>query len=400
MESKKVKIYISGNVGMEYFFFLEKTLGKLGYSVVSIYSVSEVKYRSLSKSNKFEKIKLRGYMYLLYPIKLIFVVLRSKKESIFIITSNTFFTPYLISFLFSWKKIKVIHLLYDLFPDAIEIAGMIKTDSFISKIVGQITKKNLSKCNSTVFLGEFLKSHAEFRWGVPNKAHVIDISTDLSLYKSVYVPAPNTPKIIIHYGGQLGYLHSPSDLIESVKYINQSDIASFVEFNFYVSGANSKMLTDSLNEYPVKIISAVPSSEWRKDILNFHIGLVSLSPGGATVCLPSKTYGMMAGGLAILAIAPIWSDLSNLISTNKCGWVINNSIFSDQREFNSGSYLSEVKQCRGSENIANDFYLLLKDILINRDQLEAKRINSYNLVRAKYNIESVGKKWRDVINQV
>ena len=62
--------------------------------------------------------------------------------------------------------------------------------------------------------------------------------------------------------------------------------------------------------------------------------------------------------------------------------------------------MSEVKQCRGSENIANDFYLLLKDILINRDQLEAKRINSYNLVRAKYNIESVGKKWRDVINQV
>jgi glycosyltransferase involved in cell wall biosynthesis len=400
MDQKKLKIYIASNVGIDYFFFLEKILCNFGHLVMPIYSISELKYRSYSKSNILKKKYLRFTMYVLYPFKLFYYAFISKKRSVFIITSNTFFAPYFITFLFSWKKIKVIHLLYDLFPDALEIAGIINVNSNASKIIGMIMHKSLTKCNTTVFLGNFLKNHAEFRWGICNKSSVIDISTDFSLYKKNYVQAPNTKKIVIHYGGQLGYLHAPNNLIECVKYICKSDIADCVEFNFYVSGINSKFIKDSLSEYPVKIISAVPSSQWREDILNFHIGLVSLSPGGATVCLPSKTYGMMAGGLAIIAIAPIWSDLSNLINVNNCGWVINNSIHNNQIEITSNNYLNQIKESKSDKDVATDFYLTLKNILDNRNQLEIKRLNSFNSVRSNFNIDSIGEKWENVLNQI
>lgn len=400
MDTKKLNVYIASNVGIDYFFFLGKTLSNLSHLVNPIYSISELKYRSYSKSTVLKKIYLRFTMYVLYPFKLFYYALISKKKSIFIITSNTFFAPYFITLFFSWKKIKVIHLLYDLFPDALEIASIINVNSNASKIIGMITHKSLTKCNATVFLGKFLMNHAEFRWGICNKSSVIDISTDLSLYKKNYVPAPNTKKIVIHYGGQLGYLHSPNNLIECIKYTCKSDIAELVEFNFYVSGINSKFIQDSLSEYPVKIISAVPSSQWREDILNFHIGLVSLSPGGATVCLPSKTYGMMAGGLAILAIAPIWSDLSNLINVNNCGWVINNSIHNNQIEITSNNYLNQIKESKSDKDVATDFYLTLKNILENRNQLEIKRLNSFNSVRSNFNIDSIGEKWENVLNQI
>ncbi len=400
MDKKKLKIYIASNVGIDYFFFLKKTLSKLGYEVDPIYAISELKYRSYSKSNLLRKIILRFAMYVLYPTKLFYIALRSQKNSIFIITSNTFFAPYLIHYFFKWKNIRVVHLLYDLFPDAIEISGIISSDSLASKVIGLIMQKSFMNCDTTVFLGEFLRRHSESRWGMCKKSIVIDISTDLSLYGNVYYPAPNSKKIILHYGGQIGYMHSPNSLIESIKYVFNSDIAKNFEFNFYVSGVNAKLIKDALSKYPIKIISAVPSAQWREDISNFHIGLVSLSPGGATVCLPSKTYGMMAGGLAILAIAPIWSDLSNLIYSNKCGWVINNSIHNDEIGLSSNNYLDQINKSRSESDIANDFYNTLKSILENREEIEIKRLNSFNAMRRDFNLETLGLKWANAIKQI
>jgi hypothetical protein len=339
-------------------------------------------------------------MYVKYPFNLFVEAFKADKGATFIVTSNTFFAPFFIVLLFSWKKLKVIHLLYDLFPDAIEIAGIIKTNSLFARIIGIITRKNLSQCQATVFLGKELKKHAEFRWGKSRSSYVIDISTDLSLYKNGYTPVPKTSKIIIHYGGQLGHLHSPDNIVECVKYIYNSDLSDYFEFNFYVSGSNSEFVSRNLSQYPIKIISAIPSSEWRVDIEKFHIGLVSLSPGGATVCLPSKTYGMMAGSLAILAIAPIWSDLANLVISNDCGWVVNNSITEDPQQFNTNSYLKSVQESKNKNDLVVEFYNTLKSIHSNFKQLEIKRMNAFNSIRNKYDIDSIGKKWVEVINQL
>ena len=41
---------------------------------------------------------------------------------------------------------------------------------------------SLKKCSGTVFLGDYLRSHAESRWGKCKQSEVIDISTDLTLF--------------------------------------------------------------------------------------------------------------------------------------------------------------------------------------------------------------------------
>lgn len=400
MDRKELNIYTASSVGIDYFFFLTKTISETGYNTQPVYLISEEAYRKLAKSSSISKIWLRIQMYIVYPLYLIYKGFLSKPGSIFIVSSNTFFAPYLVHFCLRFRGIKVIHMLYDLFPDALEIAGAIKQQSFLSRIIGRITKKSQSTCEGTVYLGEFLKSHAEARWGKPQVSEVIDISTDLSLYKNSFNALPDTGKIIIHYGGQLGHLHDANSIIEAIKYVCKSDIATKFEFNFYVSGAQAGFLENSLKEYPVSIISAVPSIQWREDIQNFHIGLVSLSPGGASVCLPSKTYAMMAGGMAILAICPEWSDLGVLVKSLNAGWVINNSRSKVAKELYGNNYLINIKEERQIDEIIQEFYLCLKTILENRELLEQKRKNSYQGVREKFNIESLSKKWEHVISEI
>ncbi|QQL50859.1 glycosyltransferase family protein [Mucilaginibacter ginkgonis] len=399
MGEKTVKVYVASNVGVDYFFFLCKTIERAGYDVTPLYLITEVNYRKLSKSSSFKKIWLRVQMYIFYPLYLIYKGLASAQNSIFVVSSNTFYAPLLLKKIVGFKKGVVIHMLYDLYPDAIEIAGVINVNSIASKTIGKITMLNQRKCDATVYLGEFLKEHAEKRWTNAKVSDVIDISTDLALYKNSFDNLQDNHKLIIHYGGQLGHLHDAVSIIECIKYISASDIADLVEFNFYVSGAQADMLRENLKEYPVKIISAVPSNQWREDIRFFHIGLVSLSPGGASVCLPSKTYGMMAGGMAIMAICPAWSDLASLVKRLDAGMIINNSPYKTKQDLHS-DYRQNIVALRPIDEITRDFYNGLKSYLKDNALLTEKRTNAFYGIRENFNIDVLSKHWHKVIQDV
>ena len=400
MENKTITVYVASSVGIDYFYFLQKTITHAGFNVQSISLISEADYRKQARSSGITKIWLRAKMYLVYPLFLLFTGITCKRSSIFVVSSNTFYAPYLVRKLLRYRGIKVVHMLYDLYPDALEIAGGLTHNSILSKMIGLIAKGNQSECDGTVYLGDYLKLHTESRWGSAVRSAVIDISTDLSQYQSTFCQLPVSGPIIIHYGGQLGHLHDAESIITCVRMLCHSDLNGSVKFIFYTSGAQAKTLQQSLADYPVEIVSTAPSSQWRNDILSFHVGLVSLSPGGATVCLPSKTYALMAGGLAIITIAPLWSDLSSLVQNLDAGWVINNSPYKLSPSTTDPLYLEKVRQTGSQQYIYEQFYSIISAILSNRTMLEQKRHNAFLGIRRHYGIDNLSQKWEKFLTDL
>ena len=174
-EEQITKVYICSSVGMDYFFFLKKTIESSTFSIETIFLITENTYRNLSKITGIKKIYLRLQMYIFYPILLIYKATICEGNSIFVVTSNTFFAPLLVKIVTFYKKVKVVNLLYDLYPDAIEMADVIKVNSTFSKIIGLITKLNQKKSDATVYLGDFLSTHAQKRWGISKISRRIDI---------------------------------------------------------------------------------------------------------------------------------------------------------------------------------------------------------------------------------
>lgn len=398
MDAEKVRIYVASSVGIDYFFFLAKTIRAAGYDVQEVYLIPEDSYRKQAKTSGLRKLWLRAQMYVVYPAHLILQGLQCRKNSVFVVSSNTFYAPYLVHLLLQLRGIRVVHMLYDLFPDALEIAGGLSTTSWISRAIGVIARRNQSCCDGTVYLGDFLQRHAEARWGKARRSEVIDISTDLSLYKPTFPELEQSGPLIIHYGGQLGHLHDAGSIIASVQHLCRSDLAATIRFNFYVSGAQAQYLRESLRGYPVEVIATAPSSQWRLDIRRFHVGLVSLSPGGASVCLPSKTYAMMAGGMAILAIAPIWSDLAHLVTGLEAGWVINNSRHVQEPGYAEPGRLEALRQPREVDAIVEQFEATIRHILLHREELEARRKAAFYGVRRRYGIDSLQEKWQHLLS--
>jgi hypothetical protein len=392
-------IYICSSVLADYTLYLNVCLENLGYQVNMLALLDEYKYRKATKKGRLAKLYIRFGMYFLYPLKLAFKFLCVPSGTIFIITSNTFYASAFVAICARLKNQKVVNLVYDLYPDALEVAGKIKFGSTISRLLGNVTRFNCRVSDYTVYLGRVLRKHAETRWGKHGVSGSIDISADIGLFK------PNCEfdgdRIHVHYGGQLGQMHDADSVVESIlSVVKDEGLQQKFSFSFRVGGSQVRTIEKAFAGFPVQVLPPIPSQEWRNEIRSYNIGLVTLSPGGATVCLPSKSYAMMAGGLPILAICPLWSDLGQMILSANAGWVIPNSPFNSTDELLDGDYQKRYMKNVPSEEVKRRFVEILRHISETPAELAEKRIGALHAMKTIYGAEEIGMRWKSIIDKV
>jgi hypothetical protein len=116
-----MKVFLCSSVELSRFAKrLIDRLNEEGYAVVELFVATENSYRT--SINFWMSKALRLKQYLVYPFKLIATCIASnfkKENAIFLVTTNTFFAPLLATF---FNK-RVVHLVYDLFPEAMIHSG-------------------------------------------------------------------------------------------------------------------------------------------------------------------------------------------------------------------------------------------------------------------------------------
>lgn len=389
---KMPNIILFSSVQMEYVLKLDKLSP---YPVKHVYSLSEQDYRRLAAGGLLDKIWLRTQMYVLYPFKLFFVSFFVSRDDILLVTSNPFFSP-LAAWLGSRRtKPLLVHWRCDLYPDALVVAGTIKAGGFVEYFIGLVQRSMNKTCDRLVSVGDYLRVHGEHRWGRAQETFYIDnVPSDEAAFSSEL--SQGTAGLGFHYGGQLGYMHEPDSLLEFVKAAKHLSDGT-MRFDFRVSGAYRKRFEGGLSAIGLSLSGPIANAEWKILIRDFHVGLVSLSPGGATVSLPSKIYSMMAGGLAIVAVCPAWSDLAKIIQENKCGWVINNSPFTERSELEVGDYSKNVEAKRDLAAIRSDAEKLVRELQQSPEILDSCRRRAVETARTKFGVGELRRLWRDAL---
>ncbi|MBW1911741.1 MAG: hypothetical protein JRI43_00960 [Deltaproteobacteria bacterium] len=363
---------MASSVLVDYVSFLKRCLEQNeGIRVEEVFFYDEFTYRRFSRGSKFRRLQLRAGMYIGYPLSLFWRLLRGRSGSLWIITSNTFFAPLIGLLSKSIKRYKIMYLMYDLFPDAMDLSSESRIDRLANHILGLITRYQLRNADATVFLGRHLKDYAESRYGSSNISRVIDIGADESIHLARDVTIKPSDIIEVHYGGQFGELHDLNTMIDGIKCCRE---LTHICFSFAISGSKAEIVEKRLaNEPNCRVGPAVPSSVWRENTLKYHVGVVTLSPKGMNICLPSKTYSMMAASMAILAICPLDSDLAGLVQSSNCGWIV------------------ELGDTHGFVNVVNEIW--------SNPQLVADyRANARKAVEDLYGIGACSQKWRELFS--
>ena len=105
--------------------------------------------------------------------------LNSNCNDVCVVSTNTFYAPLIATYLHP----HVVHLVYDLFPEAMIHSGKWTEGTFKVKIVRWITQQTLKRAKTNVFLGERLKDYVESIHGPVANAAIIAVGADQSLFR-------------------------------------------------------------------------------------------------------------------------------------------------------------------------------------------------------------------------
>lgn len=344
------------------------------------FAVSSSTYREAN--TPWARIILRLRMYVLYPMHLAWACLIARGPRIFVVTSNTFYAP-LIAKLFAGTRQPVVHLIWDLFPDALYLEKRIAPDGMISRIVNVLMRQTFHRATANVFLGQRLLAHAKSRFKIAGGVHIIPVGSNNIFFENcrpVFVELKRPVEIL--YCGNLGAMHETGTLIGAIRHADTHRIdLSNIAITFNASGSKYSKFNNEVRGLGntlarhIALESSLADSEWISRMRQSHVALVTMKPGSEKVVMPSKTYSALAAGQAILAICPHDSDLARLVIEEDCGWVV-------------------------SPGEPEELLAVFNSIATDRSELHRKRDNAFRVGHSKYSEKSIAQQWAKLANEI
>jgi len=299
-------------------------LRELGWDARQCFAVGETAYRAAG--SRPARLLLRLRMYGLYPLQLAARLLSSRSPAVLVVTSNTFYAPFIACVLGS-RRHRVVHLLYDLFPDALVQAGVLRPGSPVHRIMDRLAGAMLARADDNIFLGERLLAHASRRFGEVHAPGVIPVGADdasLPGEPSAAKAKPGEPPELL-YCGNFGHLHDEGALAGALELLAREGALApgRLRVRIHASGPRCAALRGRVEGLAGVAFGGFLAGEaWARAMRGADAGLVTMKPGAETVVMPSKAYSALLAGQAIIAVAPAVSDLASLVRRHECGWVI------------------------------------------------------------------------------
>ena len=361
----------------EYGGFMNALMSELrnnGIEARQRFNISEATYRSARSA--LQRLLLRVRQYILYPIQLavhlFFEVFKGYTKYPVVVATNTFFAPLLATFLNN----RVVHLVYDLFPEAMIHSGKWQEGQFRVKFFRWLVGMSLKRSATNIFLGERLKKYVESIHGSLPNSEIIAVGADEAPFTKLE-SLEDSEKINVLYCGNFGNMHESETLFDAWR----SGIDNTFRFLFHCSGPKRKELELFINKNEallggrLLVNQGLSNAAWVRVMQSSQIALVTMSEGSQQVVMPSKTYSAMMAGQAILAVAPEDSDLVDLIKAADCGWWVRPG---DVQGF---------QEC-------------LIEIHSNQDLLLEKRQNAFRVAHEQFGQGCLAKQWARVFESL
>jgi glycosyltransferase involved in cell wall biosynthesis len=303
------------------------------YKGIKIFRLTSTRF---NKNSKFGK----AFNYCNYFLKTSLKVLFSsnKQNCAYLIVSNPPFLPMIGVFLNYIKKIKFVHLLYDVLPESAVNTGYISEKSIIVKLWNFINKFIYKKSTHIIVLSEQMEKFVQDKLlslGVKpelaDKITIIDNWADANFLKPVnfednlFIKKHNfVNKFIINYSGNMGVSQRFDALMEAA--IKLNDIDKDVIFLFVGDGVKKKQILKIKEEKSLSNIVMMgyqPKDELPHVLTASHLSVVHLEKEIEGLAMPSKLYTILACGTPVLAFCDEKSDLGKIVKDADCGYIVN-----------------------------------------------------------------------------
>lgn len=298
---------------------------ELNINNIKISRVEEVK---LSKNNIF----LRILKFLISSIKL--SVLASKyinKEKEILAVTNPAFIIIFLAILKKFKGFNYTLLVYDVFPENLKAAKILKEDRFLYKIIKKIYDWSYLKADNLIVIGRDMEKIIQKK--TDNKVSTVLIENWCD-YNEIIPSEKNINEIIkkfnlenkkvFLFAGNLGRVQGLENMLKAADRVDNIDFILL----FIGKGAMLKKIKKHIEiskKENVIYAGSFPMSEQNIFLNACDIAIVSLQDSMNGLGVPSKSYFNMAAEKPILYIGNEDSEIAKVITENDIGWISPNN---------------------------------------------------------------------------
>ena len=217
--------------------------------------------------------------------------------------------------------------LEDLYPDAAIAAGVM-TDKTLISFFFAIEKFLYRNAQYISVISKSFKRNLLAKGIQNSKIEIIPIWADpdeiqpMEKYNSFREKHGLDEKFVVMYAGNIGYTSCLEDVLLAAEMLQGEKDIQFVIVGEGVkkesleSEKQTKQLTNIL------FLPFQPREMFPEMLAAADISLVTLSAGAAISSMPSKIFNLMASARPILAVAPLESEIVQIVTESNCGWSV------------------------------------------------------------------------------
>lgn len=272
---------------------------------------------------------LRAFRYLL--LNLIFLLKGISTEADIVLVGSTPPTQGAMgSILKKMKKIPMLYILQDVFPDSLVNCGMIKKGSIIWSIGRKIEDFTYKNADTIITISEDFKKNIVSKGVPPEKIEVVHnwvdekAVGDIDRTRNALFDRFNLDrsKFYITHCGNIGYTQNIDLLLEVAVDLEFNKDIAFILIGDGAYKADVEKAITTKNIFNVQILPFQPYEKISEVFSLGDVGLVISKPHIGQNSIPCKTWSIMAARRPVLASFDLDGDLCTMIRKSASGFCV------------------------------------------------------------------------------
>lgn len=265
----------------------------------------------------------------LLAARMFFSVLRSAgpKDTVFCVTTP-FTLPYTVLLAAKLRKAAAVLLIYDLYPEVLEAAGIVRSKSLPVRLIHAANAQLLRRLDAIIVIGRDVPPLIQKYRGVDaGKIHYIPNWALIPIgYRQIdpasRFRAPNASCLIVGLSGNLGFTHDPATVFEAARLLRDDANIHFILSGWGVGwkDLNDLFAKDRLEN--VTILSPVAENELVEFLSAADLWIIPYRRNVAGASIPSRLYNILAVGRPVIMASEPNSEGALVLNEEAIGWVV------------------------------------------------------------------------------
>ncbi|MDT4740716.1 glycosyltransferase family 4 protein [Bradyrhizobium sp. WYCCWR 12699] len=265
----------------------------------------------------------------LLAVRMFFAVLRraGPKDTVFCVTTP-FTLPYAVLLAAKLKGAATVLLIYDLYPEILEAAGIAQSSSFPVRLIHAANTQLFRRLDAIVVIGRDVPPLIQKYRGVEaGKIHYIPNWPLIPIGYRQTDPtsrfrSPDASRLIVGLSGNLGFTHDPATVFHAARLLRNDDNIHFILSGWGVGWKelNDLFAKDRLEN--VTILRPVAENELVEFLSAADLWIIPYRRNVAGASIPSRLYNILAVGRPVIVACEPNSEGALVLNEEAIGWVV------------------------------------------------------------------------------